>query len=39
MIFAALMAFSRLYLFVHYLSDVTFAIVLGISVGIIVMLF
>ncbi|WP_289811455.1 phosphatase PAP2 family protein [Thomasclavelia cocleata] len=33
------MAFSRLYLFVHYLSDVTFGIILGISVGIIVMMF
>lgn len=38
-IFAFLMAFSRLYLFVHYLSDVTFAIILGISVGVIVMMF
>lgn len=38
-LFAFLMAFSRLYLFVHYLSDVTFAIILGISVGAIVMLF
>lgn len=38
-LFAFLMAFSRLYLFVHYLSDVTFAIILGISVGVIVMMF
>ena len=38
-LFALLMAFSRLYLFVHYLSDVTFGIILGISVGIIVMMF
>ncbi|WP_455684181.1 phosphatase PAP2 family protein [Thomasclavelia sp.] len=38
-LFAFLMAFSRLYLFVHYLSDVTFGMILGISVGIIVMLF
>lgn len=36
-IFAFLMAFSRLYLFVHYLSDVTFAIFLGILVGSIIM--
>lgn len=39
MIFAFLMAFSRLYLFVHYLSDVVFAIFLGILVGVIVMSF
>lgn len=40
MIFTCNNGFSRLYLFVHYLElDVTFAIVLGISVGIIVMLF
>ena len=39
MLFALLMAFSRLYLFVHYLSDVTFGIILGITVGIIVMIF
>ncbi len=38
-LFAFLMAFSRLYLFVHYLSDVTFGIILGISVGILVMIF
>ena len=38
-LFALLMAFSRLYLFVHYLSDVNFGIILGISVGIIVMMF
>lgn len=38
-IFAFLMAFSRLYLFVHYLSDVVFGMILGIAVGIIVMLF
>ena len=38
MIFAFIMAFSRLYLFVHYLSDVTFGMILGILVGVIVML-
>lgn len=38
-LFAFLMAFSRLYLFVHYLSDVSCAIILGIIVGIVVMLF
>ena len=38
-VFAFLMAFSRLYLFVHYLSDVIFGIMLGIGVGVLVMLF
>lgn len=36
--FAILMAFSRLYLFVHYLSDVVFAILLGTTIGIIIAL-
>ena len=38
MIILNIMAFSRLYLFVHYLSDVTFGMILGILVGVIVML-
>lgn len=36
-IFAFMMAFSRLYLFVHYLSDIVFGMILGILVGVIVM--
>ena len=36
-IFAFIMAFSRLYLFVHYLSDIIFGMILGILVGVIVM--
>ncbi len=35
-IYASLTALSRLYLFVHYLSDVLFAIILGISIGLII---
>jgi len=37
-IYASLTAISRLYLFVHYLSDVTFGAILGITIGIIVYL-
>ena len=32
-LFALLVAFSRLYLGVHYLSDVIFGIILGLAVG------
>lgn len=38
-IYAFLTAISRLYLFVHYLSDVLFGIFLGIIIGIVVCLF
>lgn len=38
-LFAFLISFSRLFLFVHYLSDVIFGIILGILVGILVMIF
>ena len=37
-LFSFLMAFSRLYLFVHYLSDIIFGMILGIGVGIITMM-
>ncbi|MEG0368144.1 MAG: phosphatase PAP2 family protein [Coprobacillus sp.] len=37
--YASLTAFSRLYLFVHYLSDVLFGMILGIGIGTIVYLF
>lgn len=37
LLFAFAMAFSRIYLFVHYVSDVVFAMFLGILVGSIVM--
>jgi undecaprenyl-diphosphatase len=37
--FATLMGISRVYLFVHYISDIVYAMLLGISIGIIVMLF
>lgn len=37
-IFSLLMGFSRIYLFVHYLSDVVFGGLLGILVGIIVVM-
>lgn len=37
-IFSFLMGFSRIYLFVHYLSDVVFGSLLGILVGIIVVM-
>lgn len=36
LLFASVMAFSRIYLFVHYLSDVVFAMLLGIMVGLFV---
>jgi len=35
-IYAILTAISRLYLFVHYLSDVIFGMILGINIGILV---
>lgn len=38
LLFACLMAFSRIYLFVHYLSDVIFAMFLGIVVGLLVVM-
>ena len=38
-LFAFLISFSRLFLFVHYLSDVICGIILGILVGILVMIF
>lgn len=38
-IYAILTAISRLYLFVHYLSDVLFGTLLGITIGIVVCLF
>lgn len=38
-VFAILMGISRLYLFVHYLSDVLMATLLGIGIGIIIMMF
>lgn len=34
-LYASLTAISRLYLFVHYMSDVVFGMILGISIGII----
>lgn len=37
-LFAGLMAFSRIYLFVHYLSDVVFGTVLGIVVSMLILL-
>lgn len=36
LLLASLMALSRVYLFVHYVSDVVFAVFLGIAVGICV---
>lgn len=38
LIFACIMAFSRIYLFVHYLSDVVFAALLGITIAIVISL-
>lgn len=38
LIFAGLMAFSRIYLFVHYLSDVIFGMLLGITVSLAILL-
>lgn len=38
LLFACLMAFSRIYLFVHYLSDVIFGMVLGILVAVLILL-
>lgn len=37
--FACIMGISRLYLFVHYLSDILMATVLGISIGLLIMMF
>lgn len=38
MIFAVMMGFSRIYLFVHYFSDVIFAALLGTLVGILIVI-
>lgn len=38
-VFATLIGISRLYLFVHYLSDVLIAIYLGIGVGVLIMIY
>ena len=38
-LFAIIMAISRLYLYVHYLSDVVFGILLGVLIGICIMMF
>ncbi|WP_294580954.1 phosphatase PAP2 family protein [uncultured Thomasclavelia sp.] len=36
-VFAFIMGLSRIYLFVHYLSDVIFGMILGVIIGIIIM--